>query len=144
MRIVRRDHDHLVSLHFGRPGLGRAQNSGDIMMAVSERTQSAGTSVFRPAMLLMSGQAIAFAATFFIPVVLARALSPAEFGTYKQLFLLYSTAFLIGQAGMASSLYYFVPRSPADTGRYAANATVFLGSAGLAGLGLMWAGATRL
>jgi O-antigen/teichoic acid export membrane protein len=115
------------------------------MMAAPEKTQGTGTtSVFRPAMLLMSGQAIAFAATFFIPVVLARALSPAEFGTYKQLFLLYSTAFLIGQAGMASSLYYFVPRSPADTGRYAANATVFLGSAGLAGLGLMWAGATLL
>jgi O-antigen/teichoic acid export membrane protein len=102
------------------------------------------SSVFKPAMLLMSGQTVAFAATFFIPVVLARVLSPMEFGTYKQLFLLYSTAFLIGQVGMATSLYYFVPRSPEDAGRYAANATMFLGAAGLAGFGLLWAGAPRL
>jgi len=32
-------------------------------------------SVFRPALLLMSGRTLAFAATFFIPVVLARVLS---------------------------------------------------------------------
>jgi len=102
------------------------------------------SSVFKPAMLIMAGQGVAFAATFFIPVVLARALTPLEFGTYKQLFLIYSTAWLIGQAGMASSLYYFVPRSPGDLGRFAANATCFLGVAGLVCFGLVCGAASHI
>jgi O-antigen/teichoic acid export membrane protein len=102
------------------------------------------TSVFKPAMMLMAGQAVAFVVTFFIPVILARALTAVEFGTYKQIFLLYSTAYLIGQAGMASSLYYFIPRAPHEAGRYAANAMVVLAAAGLAGLGVFLAIAPRL
>jgi len=54
-------------------------------------------SVFKPALLLMSGRTLAFAATFFIPVVLARIFDPAEFGTYKQLFLVHSTIYYIVQ-----------------------------------------------
>ena len=94
-------------------------------------------SILRPAMLLMCGRTLAFAATFFIPVVLVRVFDPAQFGTYKQLFLIYSTVYLIAQAGMASSLYYFVPRSPGDAGRYIANSVVFLGAAGLLGCGAL-------
>lgn len=96
-------------------------------------------SVFRPALLLMCGRMLAFAATFFIPVVLARVFDPAQFATYKQLFLIFSTVYLIGQVGMASSLYYFLPLAPRDAGRYIANSTVFLGVAGLLGCGaLLW------
>jgi len=53
---------------------------------------SKSESVFRPALLLMSGRTLAFVATFFIPVVLTRIFDPAQFGTYKQLFLVFSTA----------------------------------------------------
>jgi hypothetical protein len=56
----------------------------------------------RPAFLLVSGRTVAFAATFFIPVVLARVFSRSEFGTYKQLFLIYSTFYLIAPFGMAT------------------------------------------
>jgi O-antigen/teichoic acid export membrane protein len=94
-------------------------------------------SVFKPALLLMSGRTLAFAATFFIPVVLARIFDPAEFGTYKQLFLVHSTIYYIVQLGMASSLYYFLPRAPHEAGRYVANSMCFLGLAGLAALGLV-------
>ncbi len=90
-------------------------------------------SIFRPAMLLMCGRTLAFAATFFIPVVLARVFDPAQFGTYKQLFLIYSTAYLIAQVGMASSLYYFLPRVPANSGRYVANSLFFLAGTGMMG-----------
>lgn len=90
-------------------------------------------SVFRPAMLLMCGRILAFAATFFIPVVLARVFDPAQFGTYKQLFLIYSTVYLIAQVGMASSLYYFLPRVPSNSGRYVANSLFFLAASGLVG-----------
>jgi O-antigen/teichoic acid export membrane protein len=88
-------------------------------------------SVFRPAMLLMSGRTLAFAATFFIPVILARVFDPAAFGTYKQLFLIHSTVFFIAQLGMASSLYYFLPSASRDAGRYVANSLLFLGTVGL-------------
>ena len=101
-------------------------------------------SVFRPAMLLMSGRTMAFAATFFIPVVLARIFDPAQFGTYKQLFLIHSTAFFIGQLGMASSLYYFLPSASHKAGRYVANSMLFLGAAGLACFGIVVVGAPKL
>ena len=78
-------------------------------------------SVFRPALLLMSGRTVAFAATFFIPLVLARIFDPAQFGTYKQLFLIWGTVYSIAQLGMASSLYYFLPRAPRMAGPYVAN-----------------------
>jgi O-antigen/teichoic acid export membrane protein len=94
-------------------------------------------SVFRPALLLMSGRTLAFAATFFIPVVLARIFDPAAFGTYKQLFLVHSTIYYVAQLGMASSLYYFLPGAPHRAGRYVANAMWFLGTAGLAAFGLV-------
>jgi len=97
------------------------------------RTESVFTGVFP----LMCGRALAFAATFFMPVVLARVFAPARFATYKQLFLIYSTVYLIAQGGMASSLYYFLPRAPRDAGRYAANSLLFLGGAGLAGFGAL-------
>lgn len=101
-------------------------------------------SVFRPALLLMSGRTLAFAATFFIPVVLSRIFDPAEFGTYKQLFLIYSTAYFIAQLGMASSLYYFLPAASHDAGRYVANSILFLGMAGFACSGVLIALAPKL
>ncbi len=101
-------------------------------------------SVFRPALLLMSGRTLAFAATFFIPVVLTRIFDPAQFGTYKQLFLIQSTAYFIAQLGMASSLYYFLPSAAHEAGRYVANSMLFLGTAGLAGLGVVVVAAPKL
>jgi O-antigen/teichoic acid export membrane protein len=95
------------------------------------------TSIFKPALLLMSGRALGFAATFLIPVVLVRVFDQAEFGTYKQLFLIYFTLFSIAQFGMAESLYYFLPMAPQAAGRYAMNALILLAVAGLACLGLL-------
>ncbi len=76
-------------------------------------------------------------ATFFIPVVLTRTFEPAQFGTYKQLFLIYSSVYLLAQAGMASSLYYFLPHAPDNAGSYVANSLSFLGAAGLLGFGTL-------
>jgi O-antigen/teichoic acid export membrane protein len=101
-------------------------------------------SVFRPALLLMSGRTLAFVATFFIPVVLTRIFDPAQFGTYKQLFLVFSTAYFIAQLGMASSLYYFLPAASHEAGRYVANSMLFLGMAGLACFGIIAVAAPKL
>jgi len=106
-------------------------------MTVATQAPPRTQSLFRPVLALMGGRTLAFAATFFIPVVLARAFDPVLFGTYKQLFLIYSTVYLIAQAGMASSLYYFLPRVPQNAGHYVANSLFFLGATGLAGFGAL-------
>jgi O-antigen/teichoic acid export membrane protein len=108
---------------------------------VAEQGKSA---VLKPALLLMFGRTLAFAATFFIPVVLARVFDPAHFGAYKQLFLVQSTVHLIGQIGMATSLYYFLPLAPRDAGRYVANSLIFLGGAGMAGCAAVIFGAPQI
>src|SRR5687768_18513273 len=79
-------------------------------------------SSFRPVLALMSGRTVGFAAAFLIPVALARILDQAEFGTYKQLFLIAGTLYGMGQLGMAESLFYFLPRAGSrDGSRYVAN-----------------------
>jgi O-antigen/teichoic acid export membrane protein len=94
-------------------------------------------SAFKPTLLLISGRAIGFVAAFFIPVVLVRIFDQAEFGTYKQLFLVYSTLFAIMQFGMAESLFYFLPLAPKKAGRYVLNSMLFLAAAGVACFGLL-------
>src|SRR5688500_16881943 len=81
--------------------------------------------------VLATGRAPGVAIAFAIPLVLARTFDQAEFGTYKQLFLIYATLFGLAQVGMAESLYYFVPREPSEAGRHAANAIAALALRGL-------------
>lgn len=87
---------------------------------------------FRPVLMLMAGRGLAFAATFAIPIVLARVFDQAELGTYKQLFLVFSTLVGIAQLGMAESLFYFLPRTPRRSGQYVFNAFMVLAGGGLA------------
>jgi O-antigen/teichoic acid export membrane protein len=51
----------------------------------------------RPAFLLVAGRTTGFVVSFVIPVVLARLFSRADFGTYKQLFLIYATFYGLAQ-----------------------------------------------
>jgi O-antigen/teichoic acid export membrane protein len=74
---------------------------------------------------------VAFVTTFFIPVILVRIFDQAEFGTYKQIFLIYATLYLIAQFGMAESLYFFLPMEPTKGGRYVANSVIALMLVGL-------------
>jgi O-antigen/teichoic acid export membrane protein len=79
-------------------------------------------STFRPALLLMAGRAVASAFTLLIPVTLARVFEAHEYGTYRQLFLVFATLYPIALLGLSDSLYYFIPKDPAHAGRYVANA----------------------
>lgn len=87
--------------------------------------------ISRATRILAGGRVPGLVVAFAIPLVLARVFDQAEFGTYKQLFLIYATLFGLAQLGMAESLYYFVPMTPARAGRHVANALVALGSIGL-------------
>src|SRR5206468_9466972 len=87
-------------------------------------------STFKPALMLMCGRAVAFAVTFFVPAVLARQFSQAEFGTYKQFVLITGTLYGIGQFGLSECLFYFLPANPTKAGRYTLNSLVMLGVMG--------------
>jgi O-antigen/teichoic acid export membrane protein len=117
------------------------------MTETSPTPEAPGTrpapSLFGAAALLMTGRTVAFAATFLTPVVLARCFTTTEFGTYKQLFLVFGTLYPIAQCGMAESLYYFLPGARKDAGRYVANSMALLTIAGLASTAALfaWSGA---
>ncbi|TMA31156.1 MAG: lipopolysaccharide biosynthesis protein [Deltaproteobacteria bacterium] len=59
---------------------------------------------------LMLGRAGATVLGFALPLILTRLLPQAEFGTYKQVWLVVTTAYYMLQLGLAQSLYYFIPR----------------------------------
>ncbi len=89
----------------------------------------------------MGGRALASVATLLIPLTLVRLFDQTEYGTYKQLFLVFATLYSVALVGLSDSLYYFVPKNPAKGGGYVANAVLGLVVSGLACLG--WLHATR-
>jgi O-antigen/teichoic acid export membrane protein len=103
-----------------------------------------GDAIARPAVLLVIGRTIGFALSFAIPVVLARVLGLADFGTYKQIFLIWTTVFGLAQLGFAESLYYFLPHRPELGGRYVANAVLSLTALGGLAIALLIALAPAL
>jgi len=58
----------------------------------------------------MLGRAGATVLGFALPLILTRLLPQAEFGTYKPVWLVVTTAYYMLQLGLAQSLYYFIPR----------------------------------
>jgi O-antigen/teichoic acid export membrane protein len=107
-------------------------------------TTAAAKPTFQPTFTMMGGRALAFVGAFFAPVILVRIFDQSEFGTYKQLLLITSTLYPFAQLGMAESLYYFLPRNPAEGGKYVANSFLFLAAAGLAAMALLEAVSGRL
>jgi O-antigen/teichoic acid export membrane protein len=95
------------------------------------------SSLTRMASPLVVGRLASAAVTFALPLLLARALDPSGFGTYKQLFLVAQTVLLTCQFGLTQSLYYFLPRERAGRGAYVAQSLLLLGVlAALAGVAL--------
>ncbi|HEY6401717.1 MAG TPA: hypothetical protein VI479_09935, partial [Blastocatellia bacterium] len=55
---------------------------------------------------------VAFALSFFTPLVIVRVFDQAEFGTYKQMFLILSTFMTALYLQVPMSAYYFMRREP--------------------------------
>lgn len=87
-------------------------------------------SISKQAMVLIMGRGLAAGFTFFIPVVLARYLSPSDYGTFKQIFLIYSSLFTVLPFGIIQSLYYFIPKEPARVRTYLVQSFLFLQGSG--------------
>jgi O-antigen/teichoic acid export membrane protein len=109
------------------PAVGAPVSSGSSRLRDLLRLDGAS----RPTLWLILGRGVGFLAAFVVPLVIVRLFDQATFGTYKQLFLIHATLYIVAQIGMAESLYYFVPRSATDAGRHTLNAVVTLGVMGL-------------
>lgn len=72
--------------------------------------------------MLTGSRAIGQILNVLAGLLVVRALTQADYGTYRQIILLYTTIYLLGEAGFAQSLYRFIPR---DRER----ARVFIGQA---------------
>src|SRR5438045_732272 len=66
--------------------------------------------ILRQAGPLMLGRGGATVLGFALPLILTRLLPQTQFGTYKQVWLVVTTAYFMLQLGLAQTLYYFVPR----------------------------------
>ncbi|HEY5599776.1 MAG TPA: oligosaccharide flippase family protein, partial [Candidatus Manganitrophaceae bacterium] len=89
------------------------------------------TSISKQAITLISGRGLASLFTFLIPVVLTRHLTPADYGTFKQVFLIYGTLFTVLPFGTIQSLYYFIPKDPDRIKVYLVQSLLFLQVSGL-------------
>ncbi len=83
--------------------------------------------MLKPALTLMAGRTLGYAVFFVVPIILVRLFSQEQFGTYKQVFLLYGTILNLAQVGMSESLFYFIPGSSEEAGRYVCNSILVLG-----------------
>jgi O-antigen/teichoic acid export membrane protein len=75
-------------------------------------------SILRRARPLLAARLAGALFTIAVPMVLARVLLPASYGTFKQGWLVSQTLALILPMGLTQSLYYFVPREPAERDRF--------------------------
>ena len=93
---------------------------------------------------LVVGRLVSAALTFALPLILARLLTPEEFGTYKQFFLIASTVQLTCQLGLTQSLYYFLPRGGKERGAYIAQTFMSLAILGVLFGAVLWLAAPML
>lgn len=68
---------------------------------------------------------ITFAMSFVLPLILVRTLSQMNFGLYKQVFLILTSAVALPGLGLSTSAYYFMPRKPDKKAQIAMNVLIF-------------------
>ena len=113
-------------------------SSSNEPVSAAQATPAPLEALFRPALILMSGRFLGFIAAFGIPLVLVRIFDQSEFGTYKQIFLIFGTLFGVAQVGMAESLYYFLPQESKQSGGFVFNTMLVLGILGSFILLALW------
>jgi len=77
------------------------------------------------ATLLLLAKTLGYIFSFALPLMLVRRLNQAEFGLYKQLFLIVGSTILILPLGFHMSAYYYLPREPQRRGQIVFNILLF-------------------
>jgi O-antigen/teichoic acid export membrane protein len=108
-----------------------ASPSATALPAGPPRGETLADSILRRARPLLAARLAGAALALAVPMVLARVLLPASYGTFKQAWLVSQTLVLVLPMGLTQSLYYFVPREPGERDRFIAQtllAHVLLGA----------------
>lgn len=93
---------------------------------LTESAPSAGYSgLRRQATWLLAAKVIGFACNLALPLMLARALSPREYGLFKQAFLSVTTLLNVLPLGVAMSAFYYLARLPERRGQTVWNIVLF-------------------
>jgi O-antigen/teichoic acid export membrane protein len=108
-------------------------------MNAIDRVRAVLTKLFGRSGPLILSRFTSFVVGIGLPLVLVRLLEPAQYGAYKQFFLVGMTVLLIGQIGMTQSLFYFVPRGGTQRGVYVAQTLTVLAGLGLVLGAALWA-----
>jgi len=89
---------------------------------------------------LMFAKSLAFIVSLALPLLLVRRLSQAEFGSYKQAFLVIGTAIAILPLGFGTSTFYFLPREedPETKNQIIFNVVLFNFVVGLLAFLVLW------
>ncbi len=82
---------------------------------------------------LLAAKVIGFACNLALPLILARALSPREYGLFKQAFLSVTTLLNILPLGVAMSAFYYLARLPERRGQTVWNILLFQAFTGTLG-----------
>jgi O-antigen/teichoic acid export membrane protein len=72
-----------------------------------------------------------FAFSLALPLLLVRRMNPEQYGLYKQVFLVVTTAMIVLPLGFQMSAYYFLPLKPGRRRETVANIMLFNASVGL-------------
>ncbi|HEX9244010.1 MAG TPA: oligosaccharide flippase family protein [Anaeromyxobacter sp.] len=97
-------------------------------------------SILTRARPLLAARLVGALLALAVPMVLARALLPASYGTFKQAWLVSQTLALVLPMGLTQSLYYFVPRDPSARDRFIAQTSWAHAALGLLAAALVLAG----
>jgi len=76
-----------------------------------------GNSLTMQAFWLLIAKTLAFGFAFALPILLTRSLSQHEYGLFKQIFLMITTATALLPIGFGMSAYYYLPRENDANGR---------------------------
>ncbi len=87
---------------------------------------SGNDSLARRGLWMLTAKIIGFALSMALPMLLARRLEKAEFGLYRQVFLIINTAITLLPFSMSLSAFYFLPREKERKGAVAAHILLFL------------------
>ncbi len=79
---------------------------------------------------LTAANSIAFALSFIAPLLLVRMLNQTEFGEYKQVFQILTSAMSALNLQVASTAYYFMPRAPEKKLQVTINVLAFYAAVG--------------
>jgi O-antigen/teichoic acid export membrane protein len=91
---------------------------------------------------ILTAKSLALVFGVAIPLILVRKMTPSEFGLYKEIFLVITTAYTVLPLGFSMSVFYFFPREPERRREVVWNVVLYHSLTGLAAAALLalWPG----